>query len=56
MTCTSWTCPDPGSGSDVAHFCHTFSVDVAFYINRLDSVNKETMPKWPQIFFEVSIR
>ncbi len=52
-TVTSRTTTDRGTGNSVAHFCHTFTVDLLFDINQLD-VEKESMPKWPQIFFEVT--
>ena len=37
---------------DVAHFSHTFDLDFFFDLNRFD-IHKDSLPKWPQIFFEV---
>jgi Meckel syndrome type 1 protein len=52
-TVTSKTTTNAKTGNSVAHFCHTFTVDLFFDINQLDR-EKDSMPKWPQIFFEVT--
>lgn len=51
MTHTCLTTADD-DGIDTAHFSHTFSMDLLFDVNRFD-LSAESLPKWPQIFFEV---
>ncbi len=53
MTQRCFTAAEPRTGADVAHFSHTFSVDLLFDIDRFD-LQQESLPKWPQIFLEVS--
>ncbi len=42
------------AGREVANFGHPISLDLYYDINRLDSSSKDTLPSWPQIFFEVA--
>ena len=37
-TVTSRSTTDPSSGNSVAHFAHTFTVDLCFDINQLDLI------------------
>ena len=52
LTHTSKTTCDPRTQLDVAYFSHTFEIDLYFDIDRFD-IYKESLPQWPQIFFEV---
>ena len=52
-TVTSRTTTDAASGNSVAHFAHTFTVDLRFDINQLDMMKEHQTCTSIDIFYQV---